>query len=63
LRRLEGTEAHQARAKVLVGIGNAKAMLGQDAEAKSVFEEAALLCERQGDMKSTHIIRRATRTL
>jgi tetratricopeptide (TPR) repeat protein len=63
LRRLEGTEAHQARAKVLVGIGNAKAMLGQDAEAKSVFEEAALLCERQGDMKSTHIIRRVTRTL
>ena len=63
LRRNEGATDDQGKAKVLVGIGNAKAMLGQDAEAKTVFDEAAALCERQGDVKSTQIIRRATRKL
>lgn len=50
----------QAKAKVLVGIGNAKAMLGADQEAKNVFDEAAELCERQGDVRATQIIKRAT---
>ncbi len=50
----------QARAKVLVAIGNAKALLGQVDEAKTVFDEAADLCEKQGDVRSTRIIRKAT---
>lgn len=63
LRRIEGSPDDQTRAKILVGIGNGKAMLGLDAEAKTVFDEAAALCESQGDIKSTQIIRRATRKL
>ncbi len=51
------------RPKVLVGIGNAKAMLGHSGEARTIFDEAADLCEKQGDVRATTIIRRATRTL
>ncbi len=53
----------QALARVLVDLGNAKALLGQTAEAKNAFEQAADACEKQGDVRATTIIRRATRTL
>lgn len=51
------------RAKLLVAIGNAKAMLGHSGEARTIFDEAADLCEKQGDARATTIIRRATQTL
>ncbi len=59
------TTAHDshALARVLVDLGNAKALLGQTSEAKSAFEQAADTCEKQGDVRATTIIRRATRTL
>ena len=50
-------------AKVLVDMGNAKALLGRTDEAKNAFEQAADACEKQGDVRATTIIRRATQKL
>lgn len=50
----------RARARGLVGIGNAHSLLEDMAEAKKLFDEAAQLCEEQGDMRATTIIRKAT---
>ncbi len=49
-----------ALGRVLVDLGNAKALLGRDAEAKVDFERAADAAEKRGDVRATQIIRRAT---
>ena len=53
-------EDDQSKARVLVGLGNANNLLGNSEDARSLLEEAAKLCESQGDMRATMIIRRAT---
>ena len=53
-------EDDQSKARVLVGLGNAHNQLGHAVEAKQFLDEAAKLCESQGDMRATMIIRRAT---
>ncbi len=56
-----GEEANgRARARVLVGIGNAYGQLGRENQARQFFDQAARLCEQQGDLRATRIIRRAT---
>ena len=51
----------RSRARALVGIGNAHHHLGNEGLAKEFFDQAASLCEEQGDLRATKIIRRATR--
>jgi tetratricopeptide (TPR) repeat protein len=46
------------RPRILVDLGNAQAMLGQDDIAVELFEQAAKVAEKQGDMRATTIIRR-----
>jgi tetratricopeptide (TPR) repeat protein len=53
----------KARARVLVDVGNAQVALGNKDDAKDLFEEAADMCESQGDMRATTIIRKATKGL
>ena len=62
-RLLRESGDEQALAKVLVDLGNAKALLGRTEEAKNAFEQAADACEKQGDVRATTIIRRATQKL
>ena len=52
-----------ALARVLVDLGNAQALLGQRNAAKSAFDQAADICEKQGDVRATQLIRRATQQL
>jgi tetratricopeptide (TPR) repeat protein len=47
-----------ALAKVLVDIGNVKALLGLTEEARQAFSRAAETCEKRGDLRATMIIRR-----
>jgi tetratricopeptide (TPR) repeat protein len=51
------------RVKVLVGIGNARAQQGRDAEARAAFDAAAVLSESRGDISNTMIIRRAAKKI
>lgn len=53
----------KARARVLVDVGNAQVALGNKDDAKDLFEEAADMCENQGDLRATTIIRKATKGL
>lgn len=53
----------KARARVLVDVGNAQVALGNKDDAKDLFDEAADMCENQGDMRATTIIRKATKGL
>jgi tetratricopeptide (TPR) repeat protein len=53
----------KARARLLVDVGNAQVALGNRDDAKDLFEEAAEMCEGQGDMRATTIIRKATKGL
>ncbi|MBA3938883.1 MAG: tetratricopeptide repeat protein [Planctomycetes bacterium] len=53
----------KARARLLVDVGNAQVQLGNTDGAKQLFEQAANLCEDQGDMRATTIIRKASRGL
>jgi len=53
----------KARARVLVDVGNAQVALGNKDDAKDLFEEAADMCEGQGDLRATTIIRKATKGL
>jgi tetratricopeptide (TPR) repeat protein len=46
------------RPRILVDLGNAQAMLGKEDEAIDLFEQAAKVAEKQGDMRATTIIRR-----
>ncbi len=46
------------RPRILVDLGNAQAMLGQEDVALELFEQAAKVAEKQGDMRATTIIRR-----
>lgn len=46
------------RPRILVDLGNAQAMLGQEDVAIELFEQAAKVAEKQGDMRATTIIRR-----
>lgn len=46
------------RPRILVDLGNAQAMLGQDDLAGDLFEQAAKVAEKQGDMRATTLIRR-----
>jgi tetratricopeptide (TPR) repeat protein len=46
------------RPRILVDLGNAHAMLGQEDFALGLFEQAAKLAEKQGDMRATQMIRR-----
>ncbi len=48
------------RARALVGLGNAYAQIGEERRAHEFFAQAAVLCEQQGDLRATRIIRRAT---
>ena len=59
-RLLRAAHDEPARARVLVDLGNAKALLGRLREAKSAFDQAADACESQGDVRATQLIRRAT---
>ena len=54
--REQGDES--ALARVLVDLGNARHLLGQDAAAEAAFAEAAELCEKRGDLRATQRIRR-----
>jgi tetratricopeptide (TPR) repeat protein len=54
--RTQGDES--ALARVLVDLGNARHLLGQDAAAEAAFAEAAALCEKRGDVRATQRIRR-----
>lgn len=56
---LEGQDENQ-RARVLVGMGNAHRMSGNENAAGECFAEAAELCELQGDIRATSIIRKAS---
>jgi len=47
------------RPRILVDLGNAQAQLGQEDVALELFEQAAKVAEKQGDMRATTIIRRA----
>jgi tetratricopeptide (TPR) repeat protein len=53
----------KARARLLVDVGNAQVALGNKDDAKELFEEAADMCESQGDIRATTIIRKATKGL
>ena len=53
----------KARARLLVDVGNAQVALGNKDDAKDLFEEAADMCENQGDLRATTIIRKATKGL
>ncbi len=53
----------KARARLLVDVGNAQVALGNKDDAKDLFEEAADMCENQGDIRATTIIRKATKGL
>jgi tetratricopeptide (TPR) repeat protein len=53
----------KARARLLVDVGNAQVALGHKDDAKDLFEEAAEMCENQGDLRATTIIRKATKAL
>ena len=53
----------KARARLLVDVGNAQVLLGNKDDAVDLFEEAADLCEDQGDLRATTIIRKATKGL
>ena len=53
----------KARARVLVDVGNAQVALGNKDDAKDLFDEAADMCESQGDLRATTIIREATKGL
>ncbi len=46
------------RPRILVDLGNAQAMLGQEDLAIDLFEQAARVAEKQGDMRATQMIRR-----
>jgi tetratricopeptide (TPR) repeat protein len=46
------------RPRILVDLGNAQAKLGQEDVAVELFEQAAKVAEKQGDMRATTIIRR-----
>ena len=46
------------RPRILVDLGNAQALLGQEDIALELFEQAAKVAEKQGDMRATMIIRR-----
>ena len=46
------------RPRILVDLGNAQALLGQEDVAVELFEQAAKVAEKQGDMRATTIIRR-----
>jgi len=46
------------RPRILVDLGNAQVMLGQEDLAIGLFEQAAKVAEKQGDMRATQIIRR-----
>ncbi len=48
------------RARALVGMGNAHRMLGDEGSARHCFDQAAAVCEQQGDVRATSIIRKAT---
>jgi tetratricopeptide (TPR) repeat protein len=53
----------KARARLLVDVGNAQVALGNKDDAKDLFDEAADMCENQGDLRATTIIRKATKGL
>jgi tetratricopeptide (TPR) repeat protein len=53
----------KARARLLVDVGNAQVALGNKVDAKELFEEAADMCEGQGDLRATTIIRKASKGL
>ena len=53
----------KARARVLVDVANAQVALGNKDDAKDLFDEAADMCESQGDLRATTIIRKATKGL
>jgi tetratricopeptide (TPR) repeat protein len=59
-RLLRAANDEPALARVLVDLGNAKVLLGRLDEAKSAFDQAADACEKQGDVRATQLIRRAT---
>ncbi len=63
LKDLDLEPEEKIHAKVLVGIGNAHGLLGRRDSAKQFFDQAAALCEKQGDVRATTIIRKATRDL
>lgn len=46
------------RPRILVDLGNAQAKLGQEDVAVELFEQAAKVAEKQGDMRATTMIRR-----
>ncbi|MEK7415145.1 MAG: tetratricopeptide repeat protein [Planctomycetota bacterium] len=46
------------RPRILVDLGNAQAQLGLDDEAAELFEQAAKIAEKQGDMRATVMIRK-----
>ncbi|MCS6970087.1 MAG: tetratricopeptide repeat protein [Planctomycetota bacterium] len=51
------------RARILVDLGNAQALLGQEESAIDFFEQAARVAEQQGDVRATQIIRRQSGAL
>ena len=62
LRSLQGALAanpdEKLRPRILVDLGNAQAQLGQEDEAIDLFEQAAKVAEKQGDVRATQMIRR-----
>lgn len=46
------------RPRILVDLGNAQAVLGKEDEAVDLFEQAAKVAEKQGDVRATQMIRR-----
>lgn len=62
LRHLQGalaaTPDEKLRPRILVDLGNAQAQLGQEDEAVDLFEQAAKVAEKQGDVRATQMIRR-----
>ena len=60
---LDRQDDPKLRAKILVGLGNAHSAGGNRDQAKDFLDRAAEVSERQGDLRATTIIRRATRDL
>ena len=47
-----------AKARILVDLGNARALLGEDDTAMALFDQATALAETQGEMRQTMVLRR-----
>ncbi len=57
-RALAANPDEKLRPRILVDLGNAQAKLGQEDIAIELFEQAAKVAEKQGDVRATQIIRR-----